>query len=331
MKTVMKWIAGLMVGLIALVIVLGVALFIGTRGTYPVARLVTDDPALPSATIAGLKLHMRIVEGPENARTIIVLHGGPGGDFRSLQALEALSDRYRIVFYDQRGAGLSQRVPADQLTLDGYLEELGAVIDHTSPGQAPILLGHSWGAMLATAYLGQNPHAVHGAVLIEPGYLDAAGRAAWEKVAATYMTGPRYARQAITTGFRAQHVQGPDAWAADDFLIGQMVGSFASHPKNPYHCGGGYGAPGWRFGALASNTWRNTPDDEVDRLRSNLDQFQGPVLLISGACDSWLGPLQRQHQSLFARAQWVSIPKAGHDVIWDTPGETLTAIRGFLE
>jgi proline iminopeptidase len=317
----------LFVGVVALFVVM----FVGTRGDYPVARLVTDDPALPSKTVAGIQLHMRIVTGPEGAPTIIVLHGGPGGDFRSLQALEALSDQFTVVFYDQRGAGLSERVSADMLTLEGHLDELQAVIELTSPDQAPILIGHSWGAMLAAAYIGQNPSAVQSAVLVEPGYLDAAGREAWEAESATYMSGLHYIWQGFTTGFRAQHVSSPDTAAPDDFLIGHMVSVFTNHPGNPYHCGNGYNAPNWRFGALASKTWSDAPPAVVDQIGSDLLQFKGLVLLMNGECNDWLGPLQQQHLSRFTNAELVTISEAGHDVVWDNPDATITAIRSFLD
>ncbi|WP_371153238.1 alpha/beta fold hydrolase [Jannaschia sp. 2305UL9-9] len=327
MKTALRWIAGLMVGSALLALVM----FLATQGDYRVAPLVTDDATLSSETLAGTRLHMRMVRGPEHAPTIIVLHGGPGGDFRSLQALDALADRYHVVFYDQRGAGLSERVAANRLTLSGYLEELEAVIEFGSPEQPSILIGHSWGAMLATAYLGRNPDAVRGAVLIEPGYLDADGRDAWEVEAKRYMSGPRYIRQAIATGFRAQHVSGPDAAAPEDYLVGQMVKAFTNHPDNPYHCGSGYTAPDWRFGALASRTWRNALPTEVDQLGTNAAKFEGPVLLLAGGCDAWLGPLQTQHLSRFENADLVTIPGAGHDPVWDAPEATLAVIRAFLE
>lgn len=326
MKTALKWFAGLLGSLIALFL----ALFIGTRGEYPVERLVTDDPSLPSETVAGIQLHMRIVDGPTGAPTIVVLHGGPGGDFRSLQALDALSDKYRVVFYDQRGAGLSERVSADLLTLEGHLDELQAVVNLASPDQAPILIGHSWGAMLATAFIGQHPDTVRSAILIEPGYLDASGRTAWEAESATYMSGFHYIWQSVTTGFRAQHVPGPDAAAPDDFLFGHMVGVFTNHPDNPYHCGEGYTAPNWRFGALSSKTWRNESPAMMDQLGSKAAAFQGPVLLLAGECNEWLGALQTEHLTRFANADLMAIPSAGHDVVWDNPDGTLAVIRGFL-
>lgn len=327
MKRLFKWMAAT----VAVLLVAFLALFLGTRGDYPVARLVTDDPSLLSETIAGVRLHMQVNEGPVDAPVVIVLHGGPGGDFRSLQALSRLSDQFTVVFYDQRGAGLSERVSADMLTMDGHLEELAALISRVSPDDAPILIGHSWGAMLVTGYLGQNPDDVEAAVLIEPGYLTAEGHVAWQEASQSYLSGAAYWREAILTGFRAQHVDAPDDAASHDYLIGHMVGVFANNPENPYHCGAGYSAPNWRFGGLSSDTWDAAPKVELERHASNAGAYAGPVLLMAGACNGWIGePLQREHMDLFQNARISVIPDAGHDVIWDNPNASLASIRNFL-
>jgi proline iminopeptidase len=203
-----------------------IVFFLGTRGDYPVAALVTQDAALPSQEVSGVALHLQIVERPPAAQTMDVLHGGAGGDFRSLLGLSALTETHRVVFYNQRGAGLSKRVTAENLTLDGYLEELDGAIDMTSFGQPVVLIGHSWGgAMLASAYLGQHPDRVDRAILIEQGYLNAKGKAAWETRSAQYMSGAGYGLQALLNGFDAANVAGSDDQASDDFLIGQMGGS----------------------------------------------------------------------------------------------------------
>jgi proline iminopeptidase len=150
-----------------------VSLWVLTRGDYTVLATVTDDPLLPAREVLGIRLHAQEV-GPEAGEAVIVLHGGPGGDYRSLLRLAALADdRFRVVFYDQRGAGLSERVPDTDLTLEGHLNELDAIMSALSPDAPVVLIGHSWGAMLASAYLGRHPHRVASAVLIEPGFLSA--------------------------------------------------------------------------------------------------------------------------------------------------------------
>jgi proline iminopeptidase len=297
--SILKWLSFGIAGLIALVVIL----FVAMRGDYAVAALVTEDGTLPSREIADLRLHMRTLEGPPGAQTIVVLHGG---------------------------AGLSERVPAELLTLDGYLVELDAIIELTSPDRPVVLIGHSWGAMLATSYLGAHPDRVARAVLIEPGYLDADGKVAWDARAADLMSGAGYALNAVLNGFRAAHVTGPDEQASDDFLIGQMVEVFASHPENPYHCGNGYTAPIWRFGSLASALWRDTLDTELDLIARGTE-FPGPVLFMAGGCNDWTGaPLQRRHMALFADSRLEVIPDAGHDVVWDNPGAAMPVIRAFL-
>ena len=320
-------------GLLVLALVLAAAgLWVGTRGDYPVAATVTDAPALPAFDLLGYRLHGEAY-GPEGGPVIIVLHGGPGGDYRSLLPLAALGeDGYRVQFYDQRGAGLSERVPDSALTLDSHLEELDALADSLSPDAPVTLIGHSWGAMLASAYLGHAPTRVDRAVLIEPGFLSADEAEAFQAEMQSYLRDPGGIWEMLVTGFRASHVSGPDADAANDYLIGQMVEWFAAHPDNPYHCpGSAWDSPAWRYGAASGQAVQaQATRADLDRL-GDAAGFAGPVLLMSGACDTWIGPpLQEKHLALYADASHVVIADAGHDVIDDQPAAALAAIRGFL-
>ena len=154
------------VGALALV---AISLYFATSGQYPVAATVVNDSTLPQIEIDGVRLHAETYGDPSKP-VIIVLHGGPGGDYRSQLGAKALADTNFVVFYDQRGAGLSERVPAEDLTVPAYVAELDAVIDRYSPDRPVTLLGHSWGAMLATAYLGEAPEKVERAILLEPGF-----------------------------------------------------------------------------------------------------------------------------------------------------------------
>src|SRR6185436_19073286 len=94
-----------------------------------VPKTVDQDPALPQIEVAGAQLHAEAYGDPE-APIVMVLHGGPGSDYRSLLPLKELAhDGYRVVFWDQRGAGLSQRFPADTYSFDLYLDDLVEVIE----------------------------------------------------------------------------------------------------------------------------------------------------------------------------------------------------------
>jgi proline-specific peptidase len=96
----------------------------------------------------------------EGDRTLVLLHGGPGGGSLYLKPLERLAgeDR-RIVTYDQLGCGESDR-PADASLwrADRFVDELEALRAHLDLENFD-LYGHSWGGMLATDYaLAHQPH-----------------------------------------------------------------------------------------------------------------------------------------------------------------------------
>lgn len=328
MRRVLKGIAALL----ALLLFAAGALYVGTMGVYPVPATVTDDPTLPRIEVGGVTLHAESFGDPE-APAIVVLHGGPGADYRSLLPLRALADAYHVTFYDQRGAGLSERVPAEALTLQTHLDELAGVLDLVSPDAPTILIGHSWGAMLASAFLGQTPERVAAAVLIEPGFLSAAEAEAWAARSQEIIRQPGMLWRGLRTGFESAHVDGPDEAAAQDYLIGRMMGFFASDPMTGYACPGeSHDSPGWRVGGAAGQAVQmQASDTDVDALGGNAHRFPGPVLLIAGECSSWIGEdHQRAHLPLFGNARLVVIPDAGHDSVDDAPGATLVEIRGFL-
>ena len=78
-----------------------------------VPRTVDQDPSLPSITVNGAMLHSEAFGHPDSTM-IVCIHGGPGGDYRYLLNCKDLADYgYRVVFYDQRGSGLSQRFPKE--------------------------------------------------------------------------------------------------------------------------------------------------------------------------------------------------------------------------
>jgi pimeloyl-ACP methyl ester carboxylesterase/DNA-binding winged helix-turn-helix (wHTH) protein len=77
--------------------------------------------------------------------------------------LRSLGHRHRVVRYDERGSGLSDR-DTDDYSLDAWVRDLGAVADHAGLDRFP-LLGISQGAAVAIAYAVANPERVSHLVL----------------------------------------------------------------------------------------------------------------------------------------------------------------------
>ncbi len=133
---------------------------------------VMEDSSIPSITINGVKLHSETFGDPQDP-ILLMLHGGPGADYRSLLNFKELADEgLFVVFYDQMGSGLSQRLDESAYSaVQIYIDELDGVINHYKKDteQKVLLAGHSWGAMLATAYVNQKPENIAGLILSEPG------------------------------------------------------------------------------------------------------------------------------------------------------------------
>src|SRR5512147_2075559 len=107
-------------------------------------KTTAHDPSLSRTMVNGYAFHTEVY-GDERLPTVIVIHGGPGGDITYLKALQALSDEYRVVFYDQRGTGLSPRENAEEHSIDLFLNDLDGIVDAFRGSGQVRLIGHSWG------------------------------------------------------------------------------------------------------------------------------------------------------------------------------------------
>lgn len=102
---------------------------------------------------------------------IIILSGGPGISSHQEDDLAiALSKKYRAILFDQRGTGKSWTVPFDSSTINvaTAISDIEALRKHLHIKQL-VISGHSWGAMLASAYTAKYPDNVKNLILIGGG------------------------------------------------------------------------------------------------------------------------------------------------------------------
>ena len=96
--------------------------------------------------------------------TVLVLHGGPGFAHGYLRPeWEALAQKYRVVFYDQRGCGRSVR--GGRLGWPQHVDDLHGLVTQYRTHGTVVLAGSSWGSWLALLYVWKYPEGVTALVL----------------------------------------------------------------------------------------------------------------------------------------------------------------------
>ena len=117
--------------------------------------------------VEGGRVWYRIV-GSGNATPLLLLHGGPGAPSYYLSTLGRVSVDRPVVFYDQLGAGRSDR-PTDPALwrTDRFVRELAQVRNALGLDEVHIL-GHSWGSTLAVEYMLEQPRGVKSLILASP-------------------------------------------------------------------------------------------------------------------------------------------------------------------
>ena len=126
------------------VLVNGVRLFFDVEG----AKLVPDGSAMR--------------EKP----TLLLLHGGPGFDHSTFKPLySALTDVAQVVYLDHRGNGRSDRGPQESWTLAQWGDDVRAFCDALGIVK-PIVLGVSFGGMVAMAYATRHPQHASKLILV---------------------------------------------------------------------------------------------------------------------------------------------------------------------
>ena len=337
-----KVVLGIVVGLGALFLLF----YLLTMGAS-VAKTVEQDPSIPHVTIDGVTFHAETFGNPENP-VVIVVHGGLGDDYRGMLSLKALADEYFVVFYDQRGTGLSPRVGAEELTFDLTVSDLDLIVDHYGGGEKVNLVGHSFGAMIVAPYLGKHPEKVDHAVLSEPGFLTTETAMKYLAYFASKTTKPslRSRINSIKTWFETLHITGPDEQAKADYIYAHAGVSEGDKPlQEEYYCNGEYakGKPSyWRHGALANKSITSMEQvsefigfDSEGKPQFNLtkgvENFTNKVLLVASECNKVIGvETQAVHLKYFPSAELAIIKGAGHDMFVGKPEEVIKVVREYL-
>jgi len=103
--------------------------------------------------------------GNRDGIPVLCIHGGPGAGCESLHRRFFNPDDYRIILYDQRGAGKSTpHAELEDNTTSHLIEDIETIRDFLGIDRW-VLFGGSWGSTLALLYAQQHPDNVLGMIL----------------------------------------------------------------------------------------------------------------------------------------------------------------------
>ncbi len=138
---------------------------------------MTNAVALPDPEIAGYipvdggRIWYRVngMQHMNNGKApLLALHGGPGGNHRSLLKMVPLAAERAVIFYDQLDSGHSDR-PNDPAnwTTERFVSEIDAVRNFLGLDRVA-LLGHSMGGGWAASYAIGQPQGLEALILSSP-------------------------------------------------------------------------------------------------------------------------------------------------------------------
>ena len=275
-----------------------------------------------------------------DGKNVLVVHGGPGYPYlEPWPGLEPLTGDYQFHYYDQRGSGQSTR-PIDRFsssntyqnmkTLDttfGLGAQLADIerIRHILGEQKLIIVGHSFGAFLASLYAAEFPDNVETLILIAPadvlvmpqkdgGLFGEVGKRLPQDMREDYQA---YLEDYLN--FRDLFSKSESELVALNQGFGKYYGAVIDTPIPEQGEAGG-----WMVFAMYVSMGRRHD------YRNALQSVNAPVLVIHGADDLQTEAASRIYADAFPNTTFRVVENATHFPYYEQPEEFSAVVSEFL-
>jgi pimeloyl-ACP methyl ester carboxylesterase len=256
-------------------------------------------------------------------RTILVIHGFRGDHHGLLRVADQLPEM-RIIMPDLPGFGSSEAFGSGGHTVAGYGAFISDFMAALDLGPRTVLLGHSFGSIIAAHFVAAHPGFVNPLILINP-------------IAAPALEGPKgvMTRLAVLYYKLGARLPRPLGLALlRNPLIVRVMSEAMAKTRDPDLRRYIHGQHHAYFSAFASRD--SLLESFTASVGSHVAEVAGrlalPVLLIAGEKDE-IAMLPDQHRlaALLPDGELQVIPGVGHLIHYETPEPAARYIRSFLK
>ncbi len=281
-------------------------------------------------------------KGFKKTYPVIFLQGGPGGFIskRTIASLAPLTENgYDLYFYDQVGSGHSERLEnITEYTADRHKRDLEEIIKKTGAPKV-ILIGQSWGAILATLFIADNAGKVEKAIFTGPGPIQPVNKELANLIPpdSLHLKEPVFSNAQANREVNNVRSKLMMKWAvlfacklASDTEADQFQTLLDEKLKRSTVCdtslklvsegGAGFYAQVMTIQSLS----------EVRDPRLKIKNPGIPVLVMKGQCDNQKWGYTNEYLQLFPNHKLVVVSGAGHSISTEQPGIYLNTILDFL-
>jgi len=268
-----------------------------------------------TVNVNGINIHY-LERGDTRSTPMVLLHGlrGHGHSWDDIAA--AFSPDYHVLALDQRGRGETDWASDGDYSTDAYVADLEGFCQAKGLDSF-VLVGHSMGGRNSLLYASRHPETLQKLVVVDVGpEMDPKGS---KRITQEIIDVPEE-----FDSFEAvmEYMGKQNRFASDAVLRRRFEYATKELPN---------GKIAWRYDLeIRESRRRGGTAAQVD-LWPVLPKITCPTLLIRGLETDVLA-LNVSHKMIqeLPQGQLVEVPRAGHMVFEDNPGDTITAMRRFL-
>jgi proline iminopeptidase len=267
---------------------------------------------------------------------IVLLHGGPGSTHHHFHPYFSKAKEFaKVIYYDQRGCGLSDYEPGEGYTVDQAVDDLENLRKALNIDKW-VVLGHSYGGLLAQSYTIKYPESVAGLVLVcsslamhiplkPTRQYDYISREEMERIEEIYNEGRKLHNKIILFFFKEKAIE---------------LGIYNFHINGDWKRQNYYKPSRERIAQIALYEWKQdknfnsimNSDAKKYDLQGVFDDCPIPTIIIEGKWDlTWNTDKPEKLHKNHPHSQLIMFEHSSHSPFGDEPENFFNTLQDFIQ